>query len=339
MSWFFAVLLSIGTFGFPYMEIPYQHQYHLPLDPWGGQQYAWIDYNQYYQPGLNVMDMYYQPEQLKIDNDPVLVGQLFATPIGNLRIVSKLGEGSFGSVFHALTEKGYEVAIKFETKGQPVKCILAHSPPGYMSMIHEVNTLLRMQGTPGFPKVYTSSLSVQSQRYYVMEYLGQNLHQYAISHPGGVLPQSELARLARQMVDRLQALHSKGILMYDTHPGNFLVHQGTVYAADLALAGPMNGQPFINPQCRQPVFGTRKDTGYAKDDLVRLIYTLVSVATGQLPWMNQKSLVITDFMKGGTTCSALCTHNAFFLLKSCRYIAKLKPGDYVNYSYLKSFML
>ncbi len=333
------MFFSIGTSGFPYIQMPYQQQYQLPFEQWGGQQYAGLDYYRYYQQGVDMMDMYHKPEQLKVEYEPVVVGQYFPTPIGNLRIVSKLGQGSFGSVFHALTEKGYDVAIKFETQGQPAGCVLPQSPPGYMSIIHEVNTLLRMQGTPGFPKVYTSSLSDQSQRYFVMELLGQNLHQYAISHPGGVLSQSELARLAGQMVDRLQALHNRGILMYDTHPGNFLVHHGTVYAADLALAGPMNGQPFINPQCRQPVFGTRKDTGYARDDLVRLIYTLVFVATGQLPWMNQKSLAITDFMKGGTTCSGLCTHNALFFLKACRYIAKSKPGDYVNYSYLKSLIL
>jgi serine/threonine protein kinase len=154
-----------------------------------------------------------------------------------------------------------------------------------------------MQGVGGFPQIFFGVFS-QRPHFYVMRLLGPSLGKYARSRPGGKLDARQLASAALRMLDRIHAVHSKGLVIYDVLPDNFLIHKGEVYLIDLGMALPYmqtNGihvAQQISPlraHCKTSQFSSYNDLqGYSvsrRDDLERLVYVLLYLATGTLPWM------------------------------------------------------
>lgn len=263
--------------------------------------------------------------------------QTVSTSIGVFLLLKLLGKGEHGSVYETRSASGYPLALKMEQPGVGVRteCLTAHSPPNYMTIIHEYRMMTLMQGTRGFPRIFGSSNGM-----YAMELLGPSLESYRNTKPGGMIPQSELGPMGAQMVTNLEAMHRKGYLMVDIHFGNFLFHNGQVYNVDLAWAAPITGKPVLPSRCRSPGFAPAVETGYPRDDMVRLMYTLVWLATGQLPWASFQTPAESDRLKQSMRSAKICGVNGAWLLPAFRYVRSL-PLDSrtVDYNKLRYLLL
>lgn len=252
------------------------------------------------------------------------VGRTFLSEVGPLKIVSLLGSGSYGEVFKVKHSSGRFLALKHEKEEVVSVCPLLDSPKGMMTLAYEYEMLKRMNGRLGFPKLYGSG-----DGYYLMQLLDEDVLN---------VPISKLPGVAVQMVDRLQTLHTQGLLMHDVHPGNFMQHRGIVYAIDFSWVVPINGKPAVESFCRHRVFGTAGDTGTAKDDLIRLMYSLVYMSRGHLPWQPEESPDRVDELKRTSSAREVC-RGASWLVPAYKYVSSLEPGAKVDYLRLRALLL
>jgi tRNA A-37 threonylcarbamoyl transferase component Bud32 len=210
------------------------------------------------------------------------------------------------------------------------------APVGLMSLEYEYRMMRLMQGTVGFPRLYGGSFD-SSPQHYVMELLGMDMKGLMLSYPDHVVPRSDLVGLAHQMVDRLEAMHERGFVMYDIHLKNFLIHNEVVYVIDLAIAHPMSSSNPVRDICTQPFFGTVTNTAYASDDMLRLMYLLVAMAEGYLPWVGlgdgEKAAV-----KRNSRAYNVCLGRAAWLVGAFEYVESLTPGSRVDYDRLKRLL-
>ena len=221
----------------------------------------------------------------------------------------------------------------------PYSCITSSSPPNYLTIVHEYSVLRIMQGTPGFPVLYGSSFAGPSDRLYVMELLGPSLESIQKQRVGQVIPGSELGPLAAQIVTNLEAMHQKGYLMIDIHAENFLLHQGRIYNVDLAWAAPITGRPATPSHCRSPGFAPAVETGFPRDDLVRLMYTLVWLTTGTLPWVHATTPEEADPYKIALSSLQICGMNGGWLVPAFRFVKSLGKTRHIDYNKLRSLLI
>ena len=277
--------------------------------------------------------------QGQLEYRPIAQQQYFDSVMGNLALVRKLGSGSYGKVYEAQTSDGHRVALKLEYRSPPNECVTAEAPPGFLGMAHEYRVLWEMQGVRGFPTIYGKSFNDPNRKYYIMEMLTQNIGAYAGSRPGGVIPSNELRSIGVQIVNSLEALHMRGYLMYDIHPGNVMVHEGVVYMVDLAWANPITGKPLLPSKCRHMIYGTVKDTGHPKDDLIKVTYLLVHLANGYLAWQSAPSLWHADAYKRSLSTGQVCSGQARWVAPAYRYARGLSTSRNVDYDYFRQLLM
>lgn len=208
------------------------------------------------------------------------------------KLLSFLGSGGFGSVYLAEDIKTKDiVAVKvFRAKNDPSDML--QELVSYR-MIHSAGPVF------GIPLVFYYQLLPNSDSCMVMERLGASLEDYLRQQKSGNFPIPTVMAIGLQMVDRLEAVHSQGLLHGDIKPQNILLgyHDPTVaYLVDFGLARgylESNGMHATDEVSEAGFPGTleflsrrvhqQKKPG-RKDDLESLVYTLVSLANGELPW-------------------------------------------------------
>ena len=285
-----------------------------------------------YEPGLERM---------------VQAGDDVRTDVGVMRIVKKLGEGSYGSVFEAYWESaGRSVALKIEKP--PAKSAFEKSkvvPRDYTRITHEFRMMELFNNTNGFPLVYTSSMRGKF-KFYAMQKLGKSLSKLK-KEAGGRLPTSTVIELGEQMLNRLEAIHRKGFLMYDIHLGNFLVKDKTVYAIDLGMAFPYiikgrhisEGASFIPRSYKNYTFASKRDCRNRivsrRDDLERFLYVLVRLNTGSLPWDVHEKDSDVKIHKERALPSEICHEEAQWLVPAFKYVESMKFDEEPNYEFFR----
>jgi serine/threonine protein kinase len=265
-----------------------------------------------------------------------------------VKVLSFLGKGSYGSVYRAELN-GRPVAFKVEKPGSSQGCFVgkAFAPPNYLKIEHEVRVLRYMRGVPGFPKVRTFNF-VGSHKYYVMDLFDKSLSGLRKEQAAKRLVTGQLIRLAHQMLDRIESLHKRGLLMYDIHQGNFMLRGPDLYVIDPGMALPFyNDQLQHLPQVKSPVTASCKNSHYAtrndmagrsvsrRDDLERLIYLLVELNTGRLPWSDEKDWDRIRVLKGRPP-STICTGDAAWLEPALTYVYSLQFDQEPYYGILRS---
>ncbi|KHJ45790.1 hypothetical protein D918_04002 [Trichuris suis] len=201
------------------------------------------------------------------------------------RIGKMLGAGGFGIVFSCYDSWALQpVAIKFENTmrsasvAQEIKIMLAGS-----SCSHIVNAL---------------DYGIWNGRtYVVMEHLGPDLSRDVASQVGKVYSPLKIAYFGRQMIEAVMQLHSIGYMHNDLKPSNFALGKPPVgttdmlYLFDFGLA--RTAEQGFGRYDR--IVGTLNYASigahvrYVSDpwnDIQSLLYTLILLATGSLPWMN-----------------------------------------------------
>lgn len=268
---------------------------------------------------------------------------------GRYEIKSKVGSGSYSEVYLGVDKiSGDKVAAKFEwTKAEKGQRLL-----------QEAQFYESLAGTDDAPRIRWSG-SQSEYNILVMDLLGPSLEDLFISC-GKRFSLKTVVMLAEQMIDRIEYVHSRGILHRDIKPNNFLMGVGDrshrVYVMDFGLAkryiDPATGE-HIPCNKKKGLTGTVRYTSLnvhdglepsRRDDLGAIGYVLMYFNRGRLPWqgINAKSKRTKQRKIGGrkeqTSHEELCKgypHEFVKYLQHCDSVAYDDPPDY---AYLRRLM-
>ncbi|KAA6362644.1 MAG: putative Tau-tubulin kinase 1, partial [Streblomastix strix] len=205
----------------------------------------------------------------------------------------QLGSGSYGVIYSAIYSSGpnqKHVAIKLEK-----------NLPQFTLQANEVLVMKTMENSSHFAKFYQCGTH-EGYKFVVMELLGPSLLQLANRQYPFKFSLSQLLKFGIQAIESLCDLHSAGFVHRDIKPDNFMIGNsqktgGIIYLIDFGLCKRLIKQNgvIIKPQQHSSFRGTVR---YASpnahrhlelcrsDDLISLLYVLVELYMGKLPWSN-----------------------------------------------------
>ena len=135
--------------------------------------------------------------------------------IGAYTLVSKLGEGGFGSVWLAERRKPFvqRVALKIIKAGMDSKSIITR--------FEQERQTLAVMNHPNVARVIDGGVTPAGGPYFVMEYVkGQAINEFCDAR---AIATRDRLSLFIQVCEAVQHAHSKGIIHRDLKPGNILV--------------------------------------------------------------------------------------------------------------------
>ncbi|KAH8267487.1 hypothetical protein KR018_008069, partial [Drosophila ironensis] len=265
----------------------------------------------------------------------------------------KIGSGSFSDIYLANNrETGAEVAIKLEPED--------FGP----SMLSDENRLYKeLSGAVGFPEVYEYICESDYDNYcyyrmLVMQLLGPSLEDM-FNYCNRRFSLKTVLMLSIQMFERLELLHSRGLLHRDLRPENFLMgveeFKNRLYLIDLGLGeifwSKLNNShvPFSRGKRVRGNYGyssvnTFKCYGSSRrDDMESLGYIFIYFLSGSLPWMDVKANtranlteIITE-LKASTRISDLCKDYPIEFSSYLTYCRTLGFEEEPHYQFLIRF--
>ena len=215
----------------------------------------------------------------------------------------ELGHGSFGrvllgrSLIDGDNEEEAECAIKVIPLGDSTDDVPSQ-------VASEASVLAAMAGEPGFPalRYHGKQELVLDGRplpceIVVMELLGPSLEELSWAASAGTcFSPGCVMRVAHQALERLQRLHDRGWVHLDISPAQFCVgasgqRRGTLYLVDFGTSARLDddGAAYGQATPGSVEFASlgalsQSKTRGARDDVEALVYLLVYLAVGRLPW-------------------------------------------------------
>lgn len=205
------------------------------------------------------------------------------------KVLSKIGQGSFGKIFKGVNiNTNTNVAIKIEKKDSKM-------------LVNEAKIYKLLDNIIGIPRL----LSFGKEglfNYLVIDLLDKSLDGLRASK-GGKLPLVYVSSISIQIINRIEMIHKRGILHRDIKPENFMLDRKTdiIYLIDFGLA-----KRYLNEEDEIiPIVYGRKMTGTARfasinihdglsasrrDDLESIGYMLIYLLFGKLPWQGIKNV-------------------------------------------------
>lgn len=263
---------------------------------------------------------------------------------GRFLLKQKLGHGSFGVVYQATdSSNSKQVAVKLESVRIKVP-----------QLIHEARVLQTLVGIKGFPELLWHGTE-GPYNILVTELLGASLEALMEKYNRFSLP--TVVTCGLQILERLQAMHEKNLVHRDLKPDNILIglaDPGLTYLIDFGLA-----RRYRDSQTKQhiPYKENKSLTGTARyasvnshigieqsrrDDCESLIYILVYLFKGLLPWQGIKEQnkrvrysMIGD-AKRNLSPKALCTTLPEEFCEMLEHIKALRFEETPNYQLLTS---
>ena len=203
------------------------------------------------------------------------------------KTISRIGKGSFGYVYSAKNiNDNTKVAVKFEEK--TCKNHLLEKESNFLSILKGI----------GIPQIFSYGYN---NNYYILiqELLGENLFQLMNTTKSFHLNIKDISMIAIQVIDRIEYVHSKGVIHRDMKPENFLLgleNKTFLYLIDFGIARKYRSSrtgKHIKYSLTGKLFGTMKFLSYnatrgveqsRRDDLESIGYMLVFLSGNKLPW-------------------------------------------------------
>jgi len=232
------------------------------------------------------------------------------------RLMKRIGGGSFGDIYkgeNVITKE--EVAIKLES--------LQTSPP---QLFTESKMYNMFSGATGFPTIKWFGQE-GDYNVLVMDLLGKSLEDLFVLCQKRFTLKTVLM-IGDQMIERIEYLHSKGVMHRDIKPDNFVMGTGNqyniVFIIDYGLTKrfldsrthehiQMKDGKKLTGTARYASLNTHKGFEQSRrDDLECIAYSLIYFLKGSLPWQGivaenrrQKYAKIAE-IKNSTPIPILC---------------------------------
>lgn len=268
---------------------------------------------------------------------------------GIWRLGRKIGSGSFGDIYKGVNvQTGEEVAMKVES-----------AKAKHPQLIYESKLLKHLQGASGVAQIYYCDAEADFN-IMVMELLGPSLEDL-FNLCSRQFSLRTILKIADQVLDRVEFLHSRNYIHRDIKPDNFLVgrvngpKQSVIYMIDYGLA-----KKYRDPRTHQhiPYRENKNLTGTARyasisahlgseqsrrDDLEAVGYVLMYFCrAGTLPWQgikaNTKQEKYHKIMekKMSTPVEVLCKGYPAEFATYLNYCRQLRFEDRPDYAYLRN---
>ena len=277
-----------------------------------------------------------------------------------------LGKGGFGFVYSAShvkqpTKKKY--AVKFE------RTIRSNGTPNkHPQLYYEYRTyrhLNKRLKTKVIPKIYMFTQSLDANQspinVLVMERIGANVAKIFSSHNKS-FSSSNVVALGIQMIECVRAVHQCNIIHRDIKPENFCVGNDPdqLLIVDFGLSKcylrkdgthipfitgkSLNGTPrYASIHCHEGIEQSRRD------DLESLMYVLIFLFKGRLPWQglkhrakDQKHCTSKDQIlrkKRKITAEELCDGMHSNFAEALNYVRNLSFEQKPNYNCIKQWLV
>ena len=145
-----------------------------------------------------------------------------ARPLEGYTIKRAIGRGGFGEVYYSTSDAGKEVALKLLTRNIEIE---------RRGVQHCMNLKSQHLIT-----IFDLKTNEDGDSFVVMEYVsGPSLAHVLAEHPNG-MPQQELRRWMKGLVEGVSYLHDHGIVHRDLKPANLFLEDGVVKIGDYGLS-------------------------------------------------------------------------------------------------------
>ena len=138
--------------------------------------------------------------------------------IGPYKLLSRIGEGGFGTVWLAERRQPYvqRVALKLVHLGLNSRSVVAR--------FEQERQALAVMNHPAIAKVLDGGITANGRPYFAMEFVkGEPITDFCDANQ---VPVAERLRLFTQVCEAVQHAHTKGIIHRDLKPSNILVTRG-----------------------------------------------------------------------------------------------------------------
>ncbi|MAV57168.1 MAG: hypothetical protein CMI79_06595 [Candidatus Pelagibacter sp.] len=264
---------------------------------------------------------------------------------GKYRILSKIGEGSFGKIFQGINSHTDEsVAIKIEKSSES------------SLLKNEAKIYKLLEDNPGIPKLRSFGKE-GIFNYMVMDLLGKSLEDCRVNC-GGTLSLKSVLGLGVQMLRRIETIHDNGVIHRDIKPDNFLIKDGSnlLNVIDFGLArrySDKNGN-HIKEETGRKLTGTARyaslnvHRGYTpsrRDDLESIGYVLLYLLLGKLPWQSikcndkEKRYLLIGEKKASVSLWQHFSNVACEFILYLNYCQKLEYDEDPDYNYLRNIFI
>ncbi|XP_034660066.1 nucleosomal histone kinase 1 [Drosophila subobscura] len=277
---------------------------------------------------------------------------------GQWRIGPSIGIGGFGEIYAAarVGEKNYDAVVKCEPHGNGPLFVEMHF---YLrnAKQDDIKQFKQQRGlkTLGMPYILASGsadVNGQKHRFIVMPRYGSDISKF-FKENDKRLPEGTVYRLALQMLDVYQFMHSTGYVHADLKAANILLGMGKAgasqaYLVDFGLASHFVTGDF-KPDPKKMHNGTIEYTSRdahlgvptRRADLEILGYNIIEWLGAELPWVTQKLLAVPlkvqkakeAFMEDvGAALKTLFPKGVPVPLgEYMKYVAKLKHNEEPDY--------